>query len=1015
MKDCINKALIAGTCAALLCAASGGAPGRIRDGKPFVHPGITYTQGDIDRMRSMIAAGRQPWKRCFDALRNAQTSNPWQGVRTRGGTIPQGQHNNTIGWDGRCAHDLALMWRLSDDKRYADTAVRILNENAKWESSSGAGTGPLDNGKIFLLVEAAELMRDYPGWADEDRAKFGETLRNVFYRHIRSGDSSRWGNQGLTAFRGTLAMAIFLDDAKMYDRVWNYLNGLDRRPDDDDPFPSGPMTLPAWPADYGEFCVSRTGTITRGNIPDWGFDEMLQYYIYRNGQCEESCRDQSHCIFGLFTYVAIAEMFWSQGDDLYGALDNRILTGLEWNLRYNMSDWEPKGYSDEETDATFRNGVFYRNRTRSGRWQGVGVSPWGRGTPGGAIPLSCAFVHYKTRLGVSPDKCEWLQKDWEVVHSRGGYENWGFSGHHYEWTGWGSLTKMRGDWMRGDPCTWKNGVRVSGQHQMPCVVKASDWDFYPGAGDRTAHHAVADRWSAGDWALYTVGGSGETSWRNVVITYESNGDAVVEVGVDDGELATVQLPSAGGGRREISAGSTAFPAGASVFKFRVKSCGSSFKPVAFGLGAALRPETVAAVPGVDFNGGTVEVSLDGLLVDASDAITGRLVVGGRTFTGSVDTAAELVRFTVDPSVARSGATLYGELTVNVSGTEYRRSVALVQGRAEFTTTDGWIREGAGGTGATGAWSATPVLRHGRLVVEDGTVFTPSVAMPEGDVAVIELKASLNAVDSADFGSDAKAGVAVVRVGGVCRYAFKTADGVVVDGTKVAPASSESSVRITADFGKSKVVYDVDGAEFGPFALNSSVKRLSSVAFKGLNFVEEMKGDYESVAADTYLAEVGGVKFTSLASALASKAAGVVKLLWDASWNPTESCVRSFETDGRSLVVGGNSAFRVKDSGSGVLTVTVLGAEDAPRAVSVSADSSKVRIGAGNVRPGFDYGLERADSPAGAFRPDAGTWRDGGVLAAGGLLELAQKSSASKEFYRIVVRGDAPGAWSAAQP
>ena len=159
-------------------------------------------------------------------------------------------------------------------------------------------------------------------------------------------------------------------------------------------------------------------------------------------------------------------------------------------------------------------------------------------------------------------------------------------------------------------------------------------------------------------------------------------------------------------------------------------------------------------------------------------------------------------------------------------------------------------------------------------------------MPEGDVAVIELKASLNAVDSADFGSDAKAGVAVVRVGGVCRYAFKTADGVVVDGTKVAPASSESSVRITADFGKSKVVYDVDGAEFGPFALNSSVKRLSSVAFKGLNFVEEMKGDYESVAADTYLAEVGGVKFTSLASALASKAAGVVKLLWDASWNPT---------------------------------------------------------------------------------------------------------------------------------
>ena len=77
----------------------------------------------------------------------------------------------------------------------------------------------MDFGKIYLLVEAAELMRSHPGWAKTDKVRFAKMLRDVFWTQLKNGDASRFGNQGLFAYRGALAIAIFLNDEKKYDRV----------------------------------------------------------------------------------------------------------------------------------------------------------------------------------------------------------------------------------------------------------------------------------------------------------------------------------------------------------------------------------------------------------------------------------------------------------------------------------------------------------------------------------------------------------------------------------------------------------------------------------------------------------------------------------------------------------------------------------------------------------------------------------------------------------------------------
>ena len=168
MRTYLVQAII---CIALLSSGASGVRGaakpvdprapRNSDGKVFVHPGISYTQGDLDRMKAMVDAEVQPWKRCFDALAGSRWAGhgvkaPWRGEDLRG-------FNNTIGFDGRFAHDQALMWRLTGDEGYAQRARDLINASVLYKDPWKTGTPALDNGKIFLLVEAAELIRDYPG------------------------------------------------------------------------------------------------------------------------------------------------------------------------------------------------------------------------------------------------------------------------------------------------------------------------------------------------------------------------------------------------------------------------------------------------------------------------------------------------------------------------------------------------------------------------------------------------------------------------------------------------------------------------------------------------------------------------------------------------------------------------------------------------------------------------------------------------------------------------------------
>ena len=68
-----------------------------------------------------------------------------------------------------------------------------------------------------------------------------------------------------------------------------------------------------------------------------GYDNgSLPCYISATGQCQETGRDQGHVQLGLEAMADVCEMAWMQGDDLWGALDNRLMKGFEYAARYNL-------------------------------------------------------------------------------------------------------------------------------------------------------------------------------------------------------------------------------------------------------------------------------------------------------------------------------------------------------------------------------------------------------------------------------------------------------------------------------------------------------------------------------------------------------------------------------------------------------------------------------------------------------------------------------------------------------
>lgn len=276
--------------------------------KAFVHPGLYYNAADLEFMRKKLEAHTEPWTSAWEKNRPTDKDNNWQPHAEPDWDANSKTAGFYMGGDPVVAHKEALEWAMTGKQANADAAIKILNA---WSSTMKSivqhpqmpqeklATGVC----IAQLCNAAELLvyggpnGKKSGWSDSDIAQFKKMLE-IPAATMKGFFPGYNGNWDMIIMDSTICMGVFLDDHDMFNSALHeYIAG------------------------------TQNGGINN--------------YVYPSGQCQESARDQGHVQWGLGNAVAVCEVAWKQGVDIYGAYDNRLLTGLEYTANYMLGGTVP--------------------------------------------------------------------------------------------------------------------------------------------------------------------------------------------------------------------------------------------------------------------------------------------------------------------------------------------------------------------------------------------------------------------------------------------------------------------------------------------------------------------------------------------------------------------------------------------------------------------------------------------------------------------------------------------------
>jgi fibronectin type 3 domain-containing protein len=264
----------------------------------FVHPGGLHTLADLNRMKAKVAAGEHPWIDGWNTLiadwkaQNTYTAIPYTNIGGAG-------NRQRGSLDAHAAYLNTLRWYISGDTTYAECAVRICNA---WSNTvSEVASGELYQLPINNFMQAAELLRTYPGWKAADIAKFKNMALTYFYPgcHDFLGTCWRPSSWDAPAAAAIMGIGVFCDDSVKYQEAVTY-------------FKSG-----------------------------IGNGSLLNTFWQPNGQIAEMGRDQPHSTIGPAALAEMCQTAWNQGLDLYSYSSNRLMAGFEYYCQYNLNHSVP--------------------------------------------------------------------------------------------------------------------------------------------------------------------------------------------------------------------------------------------------------------------------------------------------------------------------------------------------------------------------------------------------------------------------------------------------------------------------------------------------------------------------------------------------------------------------------------------------------------------------------------------------------------------------------------------------
>lgn len=264
--------------------------------KTFVHPGIPFTQSDLNQLKVNIT--KEPWLSGYNALKNDYRSQLSFTMRGPFATVTRSPDLNNGSWkiDMVAIHNLAFMYVFTGDEAYAAKATQILDAWAVTNTTWGGGENMLDIGDyVPYFITAADILKStYPGWTADNTTHVNNYFANVLYPSSWVPNPLRDCNKGAIQLQIALGIAAFLDD----EVKWN-------------------QSIESYRME--------AGAALRNSLP--------------SGQVGDSGRDD-HWFGQAWALTWDAEVAFKQGVDMFAEMDNRLLAVGEL---YNHYAIDPTG------------------------------------------------------------------------------------------------------------------------------------------------------------------------------------------------------------------------------------------------------------------------------------------------------------------------------------------------------------------------------------------------------------------------------------------------------------------------------------------------------------------------------------------------------------------------------------------------------------------------------------------------------------------------------------------------
>lgn len=300
----------------------------------YNHPCAMFNQDDFDRVKSSLDNGTAPQavKDEFTLLKNSRFTVPtYQAtpleyiVRGDGkGITPDGKEKYAEAmYDAAAAYQLALMWKLTGDNKYADASINVMNawvKNCKGIKSNDANQMLAAGAQGYTFANAGEIMRSYSGWASTDFAKFKAWMLDVFAsknkdfltRHQGVCSDHYWSNWDLVNMCSYLSIGILTENNEMVNYIVNY-------------FYDG----------VGNGCIKKLIQAT--------FDDPLGSGE-KIAQNQESGRDQGHAQMSIAVTGNLCQMAYTLKKcnpsinelDFFAANDNALMKMGEYTALFNL-------------------------------------------------------------------------------------------------------------------------------------------------------------------------------------------------------------------------------------------------------------------------------------------------------------------------------------------------------------------------------------------------------------------------------------------------------------------------------------------------------------------------------------------------------------------------------------------------------------------------------------------------------------------------------------------------------